>query len=386
MVVRTILGFTILLAAGCSNTQVETKVTPAQIQEISNYIAEHGQEPTAYVVSKFADHDVVILGEMHRVKHDPEFVSTLIPVLHENGVNILATEFARKEDQWLIDSLLSGDEYDEQLARTITFNQFVFWGYQEYVDIFKAAWEVNHDLNDGEPVFRILGMNCSPDFSVFKKPEDRDNDSLKKLLWRGCGEKDWADVVLAEVEEGRKVLAYCGIHHAFSEYKQPVVIDGKFVRFGDSRMGNYVYRAIGKRAITVYLHDAWTSREGYAGTFIRPLGGIVDRVVAQSGASLYPVAFDVKGSPFEAVVDSSSVYSQGYTDFTLADFCDGYVYQKPFSEYEAVTPIADFINEGNIDVARQQSPNPRFRNATIEAFNDGIARDAERHKSWLREL
>jgi hypothetical protein len=109
-------------------------------------------------------------------------------------------------------------------------------------------------------------------------------------------------------------------------------------------------------------------------------------VVAQSGASLYPVAFDVKGSPFEAVVDSSSVYSQGYTDFTLADFCDGYVYRKPFSEYEAVTPIADFINERNIDVARQQSPNPRFRKATIEEFNDGIARDAERHKSWLREL
>jgi hypothetical protein len=60
----------------------------------------------------FADHDVVLLGEQHRIKHDAPFVQELLPRLAEAGVNILATEFARRED----------------LAREVLLRQLVPWG------------------------------------------------------------------------------------------------------------------------------------------------------------------------------------------------------------------------------------------------------------------
>lgn len=49
----------------------------------------------------------------------------------------------------------------------------------------------------------------------------------------------------------------------------------------------------------------------------------------------------------------------------------------PVSRYEGLTPIANWINEANIEVARLQLPNPAFRDASIERFNAGIAQDAD---------
>ncbi len=40
------------------------------------------------------------------------------------------------------------------------------------------------------------------------------------------------------------------------------------------------------------------------------------------------------------------------------------------------------MNEGNLSRARAQSPNPGFREASAEEFNEGIARDAEIRGRW----
>jgi hypothetical protein len=87
--------------------------------------------------------------------------------------------------------------------------------------------------------------------------------------------------------------------------------------------------------------------------------------------------FDIRGTPFGQLRDSISIYCRGYTNFTLAQFCDGYIFEKPLSEYEGVTPIPDFVNEKNLEQARAQSPNPRLRQAPMEMFNRGVADDAD---------
>ena len=33
------------------------------------------------------------------------------------------------------------------------------WGYQEYIDLYKAAWQLNHGLPAGAPPFRVVGLN-----------------------------------------------------------------------------------------------------------------------------------------------------------------------------------------------------------------------------------
>jgi hypothetical protein len=124
-------------------------LSPALQAGLSGWLESHGKPPERYVVDLFADHDVVFLGEQHRVKHDPLLVQALLPKVYEAGVHVLAYEFGRREDQPLIDSLLAEKEWDEDLAREIVFRQFMAWGYREYVDVYKAAWALNQGLPEG---------------------------------------------------------------------------------------------------------------------------------------------------------------------------------------------------------------------------------------------
>jgi hypothetical protein len=379
-------------------------------EQLKAYVRSHYMTPEEYVLSKFKDHDVVFLGEYHRFKHDPELVQHLIPLLYQSGIFTLATEFARREDQPLIERLLNAPTYEESLAREITFNEFVFWGFQEYVDIFKAAWQLNHGLPKDARKFRILGVNCSPDWSFVQKEEDRANPAVMRKVWRGCDEGDYAHVILGEVvAKKEKALVYSGIHHAFTVYRQPAYDEAaqSFVRFGDVRMGNHVYHAIGKRAFTISLHSPWPPSEGYSKPETYAADGYIDAAMGEIEPSFRRAGFDTSGTPFGGLPGEKSIYKYGYDGFTfifkfiqdmlqngvgggtvlrwahydfkftLGMFCDGYIYQMPLREYEGVTPIKDFVNEKNLPQARLQSPNPRFRNASVEDFNRGIAQDAD---------
>ena len=370
---------------GCSGGPEEKPADPKLLTELRAYAESHAARPADYILGKFDHHDIIFLGEVHRVKHDVELVIDLLPKLHARGVCHLGTEFGRRKDQALIDSLLAGEEFDEALARRIALQQYVFWGYKEYIDIYRAAWALNRSRPEGTPRFRILGLNNSPDWSHVTDPSDRDMGYVMKRVWHGETEEDWARVILDSVlARGGKMLVYSGMHHAFTEYRQPVVMDGEFVRFAEMRMGNYVFEAIGKRAITVFLHGPWNSAKGYDRAVVRPADGAVDQAMAGLDPALLPIGFDTHGSPFGDLRGESSVYSHGYDDFRLAMFCDGYVYHRPFAGYEGVTPIADFINESNIDYARTQSPNPSYRDKSPDDFNEAIARHADLKRWRLR--
>jgi hypothetical protein len=368
---------------GCRATVPPPAPDPQVSAVLTAWLDENGKDPVEYVVGLFADHDVVLLGEHHRIRHDPIFVQSLVEPLHQAGVRTLATEFGRREDQPQIDALLAAPDWNEELARTIVFNQFFTWGYQEYVDIYRAAWAINRSLPPGAPQFRILGVNDSPDWSVVKTPEDRDDPKVMARVWRGGGEDQWARAVLEAVTAGEKVLVYCGIHHAFSRYRQPVVVEGVFYRFDDSRMGNHLERALGSRVATVYLHAPWHGARGYNDRFVHPAGGAIDAVTLTRAGGPRPVGFDVAaGSPFGDLTAADCVYRHGYADFRLADYCDGWIYSRPLSEYEPVTPIAGWINKTNLETARSQIPNPRLRTFSAAQFNAIIAKEADARRLW----
>jgi len=383
--VRILIALPLVLMLLSGALAADSRYDRALFDELRSYLQQNRQTPEDYVIGRFTDHDIVFLGEMHRIKHDEELVQRLIPRLHAEGIHVLATEFGRREDQPLIDRLLSAPEFDSTLANRILFQQFVHWGYREYRDIYRAAWRLNRSLAPDEKPFRILGVNCSPDWSIIKTEADRDVDSLKRLVWGGCSEKDWAEVVLEAVRSGDRVLAHCGIHHGFTDYYQPIVNNGEFIRHDTTRFGNYVKQELGDRAMTIYLHALWTDRTGYGGEYIRPVGGIVDALMDSLGEEYYPVGFDIDGTPFERFVDSSAVYSQGYENFTPAVFCDGYIFQTPFREAEVVTLIDGFFNEDNLAEARRGSPNPRYRDASIEDFEKGALRTLVWYYSLLRK-
>jgi hypothetical protein len=364
---------------GCGEARVEPAALDPQFQsELNDWLAEHGKPPVDYVVSLFADHDVVFLGEWHRIKHDPEFIQSLLAPLYAAGVRTLATEFARREDQALVDSVTTDPQWHEDLARRITFNSLVTWGYREYVDVFRAAWEINRGRAGNAPRFQVLALGDSPDWSLIAKPEDRDDPEVMRRVWRGGGEEHWAQVILDVVNAGQKVLVYSGIHHAFTEYLQPIVVDGRFVRFEETRAGNYVFRAIGKRAVTVFLHAPWPGSGGYNTEVVHPADGVLDAFMLSREGGPYGVGFSLTDSPFGRLPIRNAVYQHGYDDgFTPVRFADGWIYTKPIAEYTGVIAIPDWIDETNIEHAQRQMPNPEFRTASIRRFNSVIARAAD---------
>lgn len=389
---QSMFAFVVLLTTLCVPIQAAEmpQIEPQVKKELTSYLKSHYMTPEDYVISKFKDHDIVILGEMHRIKHDPELVQALIPLLHKRGIYTLAMEVARREEQPMIDKLLNAPEYDEALARRIQFNMMTTWGFREYVDIYKAAWRLNHSLPKGARKFRILGLTDSMNWSLIKTEKDAaDPEIRRKVLGNNSGEDQWAKVIMNEVvAKKEKALVYCGIHHGFSKYQQPIYDEQnrKFVRFVTDRMGNHLFRAVGDRVMTIYLHAPWVPAEGYsAGFSVHPVDGVIDTIMTLVEPRYRRVGFDTHGTPFGRL-PGSSFYKHGYEDFTLEVFCDGYIFQKPLGEYQGVTPIPGFINEVNIEQARTQSPDLAHRSASIEDLNREIAEDAASGRVDIKTL
>lgn len=376
MVIIRHLFILVALGFGLTVAQDAPVPKPEIVDALVQYVRHHAMTPEEYLISKFRDHDIIFLGEWHRIKHDALLVQRLIPILHKQGVFSLGFEFARRVDQGLIDSLLTEPHYDEALARLILFRSFVHWGYQEYADILRSAWEVNRKLLPRQRRFRVLALGNSPDWSIVKTQEDRDRSEIKRKVWHGETEADWAAPLVAEVlNRGEKALVYCGSHHALTRYRFPIVIDGKFFRFDDPRLGNVIYERIGQRTFTILLHAPWLNARGPEKPSVSPADGYIDALLARLDRHSQHFGVDVIGTPFDSLPGETSIYQYGYPRFDLGTICDGYICQGSFDLYEGVTPIPHFITPENLEQARAQSPSPLFRNASISDFEESTAED-----------
>jgi hypothetical protein len=376
-----------LLFLGCGSNEQAGTFSRGLLDRAKEYVAEKGQPPNEYILTKFRQHDVIFLGETKMVKHDAQFVQQLIPRLHDNGINTLAIEYARAVDQPMIDSLLTGDLFDEHLARQILFNYHPHWLYQEYADIFRAAWQVNHNLEDSARHFHIYGINCAPDWSYLHSFEDYGNADVMDSVWQGCTEREWAQVIIDRVFRGEKVLVYCGLEHGFTEFAEPKLDkDGVFQHHVRSHTGQLVYGSLQKKAITISLHGAWPALPSDSVEYVRAAGGLVDTVMMLTGRAKLPIAFDVSNSPFMEQTITNTYYALGYKDFNVAMFCDGYIVLKPLFEFETVTLITDFLDASNIKQAQSQTPNPDYRNFSVAGYLENAQKTLDRQANLYLQL
>jgi hypothetical protein len=359
------------------------ELCPALKSELFGYIAAAHLTPEEYVISKFEEHDIIFIGEFHRIKQDVKLIQNLIPQLHENGIYHLGIEYALYEDQAIIDSLITSNSYDESAAHTLLFNQFPFWGYQEYADIFKTAWALNRNLPEGSRPFRIVGLNVKADWSHVTCEADREDPAVMKLVWaKGNPEEFMAATIMHEfVANEERALVFSGLHHAFTEYREPRVNHEtlEFLGFAQSRMGNIIHDSIGDRAMTIMLHAPWLNAKGYDHPYVYPVDGMVDALLASLPAFYQNVGFDVKGTPFASLPARKTLYAFGYEKFSFGDICDGYICRCALSACSGVTPIENFINDENLDEAKRQSPNPAFKADSITAgiFNEAMREEAD---------
>ncbi len=337
---------------------------------LSNCLLNEGKPPVDYILGKFLDHDIVLLGEMHYIRQQVELYHRLIPILPDHGITIVATEFGRRADLALIDELLSKEWYDFPLAKLITLRQEAFWGYQEYLDIFRTIWQQNR-INPPEKQIRCVGLNDPYDWKLYnqicREQNRKPNPEEIDLIWKDCNENKWLEALKAYHHPGHtKVLVIMGSHHALTRYREPSfnIENGckVFKSFDTIRFGNHLYDEYGDRVYSICHYDPWDAIEVDAPRKA-PGGGIIETIISPHISEL---AFDPQGSPVGDLPDDS-FYSLGYEDFRLKVIADGMIYTCIFSQFKDLKPIPDFIDEDNLQEFRDFAP-----------FNDMT--DKQRHR------
>jgi hypothetical protein len=369
--------------AAVAERQPLPDLDPSVRDELQTYLSEHALAPEAYVLSKFSNHDVVFLGEYHRIRHDARLVCELIPLLDDAGVHLLGIEFAAAHDQEAIDRLVVSDRFDEPAARAILWSWWPWWGFQEYLDLFRAAWETNRRHGNRPHPFRILGLNGRQDWSfVWSARAASDPDTLRLVFPDGHPDSVMAETIQREViGKGEKALIYSGLNHAFTRFHQPVVDErtGALVRTVEGRMGNRVHAAIGDRCFLIVLHAPWPARAGHAAPEVYPADGIIDAFFAGAASGDGRVGFDVAGSPFGRLPGATGLWSAGIDGFQLAAFCDGWIFQKPVSAYEGVHVVKGWFTQANrvAAIAQLANPDPRVKRTSrsVASLSEGLASD-----------
>lgn len=354
---------------------------------LTGYLEENYFTPNDYVIDKFKNHDVIFIGENHYIKEQVEFIKDLIPDLYKNGIYNLGTEFINYEDTELVNKLITAETFDEELAKEITFKSLWHWGYKEYIDIYRKAWELNNSLPKDTKKFKIFGIQEVIDFSYVKTEEDLNNPEVMSKVFAGSFEFNEeegysANAIVREVLYfNEKAIIHCGIHHAFTSYYQPTYSEEK-KGFGGNlqkeRMGNLIKNEIGNRTMTIFLHGPWYSKGGYSKQVL-PVDGVLDSIFSSKNNKKY-ISFgvDTEHTPFGNLRGENSLYKYGYDNFKLEDFCDGYIFLKPIKEYNPVTPIPNFIKPEQVEFIKTQELDFRNSELTSENLNDTI-------RIWLKE-
>ena len=365
---------------------------PPRLQEqalapMVSYVESHYRTPEDYLVSEFAAHDIVFVGEFYKISQNVNLIRDVIPLLYKAGVRNLGIEYALYDDQARIDALLTAPAFNEAEAQAITFHWVVTWGYKEYIDLFRAAWQLNSTLPKGAPRFRIVGLSVRQNWESVKTQNDLTNaEVVRQIVSAGVPDAYIAQTIMKEfVDKGEKALVYIGQVHAFTAYRDLAYAKNAAAQgFSETRRaGNIIYDRIGARAATVLLHCPWPD-SGSRSQLSYPVGGDLDALMLALPTDKRSVGFDTKGSPMGELKVTSTPFSTDHPNLTLSGMCDGYILQGPISELKAVTPIPDFINAANDAEAAKNFPGPKPPQTDPASLNQIIAQDTAQVDTWLQ--
>ena len=296
------------------------------------YLTRNAKPPAEYVIAKYKDHDVVIIGETHMVKENCELVSGLIePLYREAGVTCLATEFLKSKYNDLANELVTAKEYDQQLALKL-FRNYAWptWGFKEYMDILKAVWQLNSSLPPQAQRVRVVGLDM--DWDAYDDIVDPKRDQAYFFQRNLKREQHMTSVFKQGVRQnGGKALVHIGYEHTFTRL--------------EPRFAHGLSKAYGDRLFQICLHKAMPGPRGRV-RFV----SFMEAIMKANGNK--PIGFDVVGSPFANLRDKNSYYFSSPVHQGFSDIAKGYVFTKPLGDMSKVTWVEGFIDESNFERAR----------------------------------
>lgn len=345
--------------------------------------------PVDAVVRSFGAHDVVFLGEFYKIREHAALVKDLVPALRAAGVRNLGIEYALTESQPAIDALLAAPSWNEAEARRITFAWVVTWGYQEYLDIYRAAWEENRKLAPGERPFRVVALGVRQNWEVLQTQRDlEDTAVIQKILANGIPDAHMAAVIQREfLDRGEKALVFCSLQHAFTRYRSTEYEKSMRDRgFGETRRaGTILYDRNGARVATIALHAPWPDSAAETG-LAWPVGGLVDAMLAALPAGRQAGGWETAGTVLGALPIESGGYAVGHPGLTLYGLCDAYVATGPITSLHAATAIADFVPADQADYAVKNFPGPKTPRLDAASINSSIVEEARALEQALRRF
>ena len=309
-------------------------------------LRDKASPPEKYLAETVRTHNVVMLGEPHRISEHYRFLAGALEAAKTAGADCLAMELLSIPSQGDIDRLMRLPRFDPSLARSIVLRAFPGFFYKELALVLERAWEVNRKLGR----FDVLALG-------------------------GAHDAGMAALVAARAGEGRKVLVYSGMHHAFSGYYQPGLSQllGKRHPSRDSRMGQYLRNAHGLDVFTIALHAAvpkkWFLFGGwflYRKPYLFPFAGVLDQVLPMCGNE---AGFDTAAADLPGAIDDFSYYSGGYAPLRLKDYSDGYMFLGPIGEYTDPEPLESLGGGEDLHVIKESIDYyfPQARRAKINA-------------------
>ena len=352
----------------------------ATVASVLQFADSHWRSPEDYVLSAFTAHDIVFLGEFFKIKQNVQLVQGLIPRLYAAGVRNLGIEYALSDDQKDIDALVTAPAWEEAKARAITFDWLVTWGYQEYIDLYKAAWQLNHGLPADARPFRVVGLNVRQFWEYLKSNTDLgDPRIVARIFAQGVPDAHMAEVIGREfLQKGEKALVYCGTQHIFTRYRsREYEKNAAQMKLSENRRAaTIIFEKIGARAFCISLHAPWPDRKQRNG-LAYPAEGVIDALITALPPGKRNAGWDTSGTPLGAIPVRTGSYPQSGVAMTLADLFDGYIIQGPLAEYVTVTPIKDFVRPEDADRAARSFPGVKPTPPTVPQVNQSIADDVE---------
>ena len=345
-----------------TSSQADAPLDEAMVKTAADYLVKHYQTPEDYVVSKFKDHDIVFLGETtHGLKQNMLFLQKLIPLLYKAGIYNLGFEMLEQDDQAEADRLINAPTYDNNKALELEFHwdPGVGWTMQEYADVFRAAWKVNHNLPKGAPRFRIVGIDMKPDWALIKPGDAYTTRAARWNAWMGSNQISrnvWmVQVVRYEfINKHLKALMYDGSGHVTLDVTKDQR-EETGLRFSSA---HELWRKYGNRITTIEIHSTTAQ----------------DRVTAPVIAVLPEkyklIGYDLKGTPVGELPLPQKVADVIVSDkkqFTVADYVTDGAVQISLNA-ELATSVPSFITEARVETVKREGWLPNIPEITADSI------------------
>ena len=315
------------------------------------YLKAEGKNPSAYLIGKFANHDVILLGEDHGVRENLLFIAGLIPKLYAAGVRNIAMEFGASEDQSMLDSLVTADRYDDQTARDIMFHYNVGWAYKEYTDLYRAAWELNRKQHPGARKFRIINMSYVFDWNAFDGHRSR--ITMEKVFSKGPIDIYRADLINSEIiRNGEKVLILTGTPHAYIKQEFPGSTENPYQ---NADLGARLFDRYPGRIFSIMLHQPFEIQESDTAQITSSGEKVIERMIKKLGNR--PIGFDLRTDSVSSVTDSGTA-ACGHSGSGPGCLFNGYIFLTPLEGLTGCTLDSEFFKHKSWEDILRGFPDP----------------------------